>query len=477
MTIVRHLPTNDNSRSSFDRLVERLEAAMRGEVEQAGGSFGAQEALLLRATNEAVRRCLLRRLQSLADALGDEIVVGRHTYRRHQPGRVKYFSLCGAMDVDRWTYRRVGERNGRTIVALDKAAGIAQRATPALAFAVAQGVAKAPVRSVEQDLLAAFRSPPSRSKMDRIGRCLGDQASRAVEQIEPRLRVCEQLPAGAKAINLGLDRTTIPMEEPAGVDCPRPDSKIVVRYRMGYVGTFCVTDENCDPLVTRRYAAPAHEGPARLLARVKADLERALEQNPKLTIGVVQDGAPEMWNLMRGMLDSIPQIARPRQMGKPRHWRETIDRFHVMEKLSRVLELLLPKDEKRRAEIYASWDADFDRRDTAIRGINRWIQAESGKATHRVRAEIHRLLGNYFLCPDHFRYASLRALGLHQGSGVTEGACKSIITMRAKRSGQRWRPVGIGAVLAVRSLLDSDRFPAFWSHFANRFVETIKNAA
>ena len=476
MTIVRHLPANDNSRSSFDRLVERLEAAMRGEVEEAAGSFGAQEALLLRATNEAVRRCLQRRLQSLADAFGDEIEVGTHRYRRHQPGRVKYFSLCGAMDIDRWTYRRVGERNGRTIVALDKAAGIAHGATPALAFAVAQGVAKAPVRSVEQDLLAAYRSPPSRSKMDRIGRCLGDQVNQAVEEIEPRLRVCEQLPAGAKAINLGLDRTTIPMEEPADVDCPA-DSKVVVRYRMGYVATFCVTDENCDPLVTRRYAAAAHEGPARLLARVKADLERALEQNPKLTIGVVQDGAPEMWNLMRGMLDSIPQLARPRQMGKPRHWRETIDRYHVMEKLSRVLELLLPKDEKRRAEIYASWDADLDRRDTAIRGINSWIQAKSGTATQHVRNEIHRLFGNYFLCYEHFRYSSLRALGLQQGSGVTEGACKSIITMRAKRSGQRWRPVGISAVLAVRSLLDSERLPAFWSHFANRFVETIKTAA
>jgi hypothetical protein len=246
---------------------------------------------------------------------------------------------------------------------------------------------------------------------------------------------------------------------------------------MGYVGTFCITDENCDPLVTRRYAAAAHEGPARLLARLKADLVRTLGQNPELNIGVVQDGAPEMWNLMRGMLDSIPHLARPRQMGTPRHWRETIDRYHVMEKLSQVLALLLPDNEKRRAAIHASWDADLDRRATAIRHIDRWIQANSRKASQYVRNEIHRILGNYFLCPEQFRYASLRALGLQQGSGVTEGACKSLITMRAKRSGQRWRPAGIGAVLAVRSLLDSDRFPAFWTHFANRFVETIKSAA
>jgi hypothetical protein len=477
MTIVRHRPENDNSPSLFERLVAKIVAAMQANVDDEEKSFGDLEAILLRATNEAVRRSLQGRLQRLADALGDKIIVGGHTYRRHQPGRVKYFSLCGAMDVDRWTYRRVDERNGRTIVALDKATGIVQGATPALAFAVAQGVAKAPIRSVEQDLRAAYRSPPSRSKMDRIGRYLGEQVNQAVEEIEPHLRACEQLPAGAKAINLGLDRTTIPMEEPADIEAPDARRKVVVRYRMGYVGTFCITDENCEPLVTRRYAAPAHEGPNRLLARMKADLERALDQDPKLTIGVVQDGAPEMWNLMRGILDSIPRIARPRQMGKPRHWRETIDRYHLMDKLSHILELLLPKDEKRRADIYAAWNADLDRRTGAIRRIENWINDKSYKAPQRITNEIDRIVGNYFCCPEHFHYASLARLGLQQGSGVTEGACKSLITMRAKRSGQRWRPVGISAVLAVRSLLDSERLPAFWSRFAHRFVTPIANAA
>src|SRR5262249_9102367 len=150
-------------------------------------SFEKLEGLLLRATNEVVRRHLQRRLQCLADGLGEELMVKRHRYKRHQPGRVMYFSLCGAMMVERWTYRRVDERNGKTIVALDHLAGIVQAATPALAFAIAQGVAKAPVRSVEEDLIAAFRTPPSRSKMDRIGRELGRQVDGAVDNIEPRL--------------------------------------------------------------------------------------------------------------------------------------------------------------------------------------------------------------------------------------------------------------------------------------------------
>jgi hypothetical protein len=312
------------------------------------------------------------------------------------------------------------------------------------------------------------------------------------------LRQREQLPLGAKAINVGLDRTTIPMEESSELEekprklrfvegtgattKPVNDGKVkpkrVVRYRMGYVATFCVTDEKCEPLVTRRYAAPAHDGPARILARVKADLERALGQNPNLTIGIVQDGAAEMWSLMRGMLDGIPQLARPRRTGTPQRWKETIDRYHLMEKLSLVLELLFPRNVRRRAEVYARWNANLDRRVDAIRKIEQWITEQKHRASQRVRREIDRVIGGYFCLPRRqFQYASLAHFGLHQGSGVTEGACKSLIGMRAKRSGQRWRPVGITAVLALRSLLESDRLAAFWKHFAPRFVACVKNVA
>jgi hypothetical protein len=495
MDIVRHGAAKDNG-EAFERLLTSIETAIEINLNDGDMSFENLESILLRVTNEAVRRHLQGRLQRIADAFGNEITVKRRRYRRHQPGRARYFSLCGSMMVNRWTYRPVDERNGKTIVALDLAAGVVQCATPALAFAIAQGVAKAPIRSVEEDLVAAFRVPPSRSKMDRVGRELGRQVDGAVEEIEPLLRQREMLPIGAKAINLGIDRTTIPMEESTETERKLPKlkfvegigatiepveevkPKVVVRYRMGYVATFCITDENCEPLVTRRYAAPAHDGPNRIIERIKADLERALEQNPRLTIGIVQDGAAEMWNLMRGMLDSIPQLARPRQMGIPRHWKETIDRYHLMEKLSLVLELLLPRNQRRRAEVYAGWNTALDHHANAIQKIEKWINDQKRGASQRVQAEIERIIGGYFAHPpQQFQYASLARFGLHQGSGVTEGACKSLITMRAKRSGQRWRRVGISSVLAIRSLLESDRLPAFWKHLKRRFVAPPKIAA
>jgi hypothetical protein len=75
-----------------------------------------------------------------------------------------------------------------------------------------------------------------------------------------------------------------------------------------------------------------------------------------------------------------------------------------------------------------------------------------------------------------FRYASMLDLGLHIGSGVTEGACKSLIATRAKRSGQRWHETGIDAVLTLRSLALSNRFDPFWRRFAKRYRPLEKAA-
>ena len=55
------------------------------------------------------------------------------------------------------------------------------------------------------------------------------------------------------------------------------------------------------------------------------------------------------------------------------------------------------------------------------------------------------------------RYASVIGRGLPIGSGVTEGACKSMVTMRCKRSGQRWRDHGISACLSLRALYLNER--------------------
>lgn len=65
---------------------------------------------------------------------------------------------------------------------------------------------------------ADHRSPPSRSTLERMATSIGTDARRVAPRIEPRLRRAEHVPAGAVALSMGLDRTSVPMEEslPAG---------------------------------------------------------------------------------------------------------------------------------------------------------------------------------------------------------------------------------------------------------------------
>jgi len=59
------------------------------------------------------------------------------------------------------------------------------------------------------------------------------------------------------------------------------------------------------------------------------------------------------------------------------------------------------------------------------------------------------------------RYPAFRAQGMHVGSGIAEAACKTVVSTRAKRTGMRWTPEGLDAVLAVRTAVLNDTYDAF----------------
>ena len=153
--------------------------------------FSALERAALRLSEELVRRHLESAMQAAADAQAREMSVDGVRYRQHALGVAKYHSLCGPLRVRRFSYRPVGMRNGKTCIPLDLQFGIVEGATPALAFSVAQGYAKGPIRGVEQDLRAAHRSPPSRSTMERLALRLGQKVRETAIRIESRLRSVE----------------------------------------------------------------------------------------------------------------------------------------------------------------------------------------------------------------------------------------------------------------------------------------------
>ncbi len=487
MATVHQFPVQSNQK--VVAVEEELARALRRAVDVkvgAGASFERREVAALALTHEATRLFLLGDLLAIAERHGEQVEVDGVIDQQHEPGTVRYFTLCGALDIERWTYREIGVRNGPTIVPLELEAGLVERATPALGFRIALGYAKDHMRSCEEDMKADGRCPPSRSTLERMAKAIGTEAKRMAPRIEPRLRCAERVPEGAVALSMGLDRTSVPMEEaiPTGeapaarrkkrkkpYERQKPDP-VNVNDRMAYVGTISVHDADGEVLATCRYSAAAHESPTdRVVRPLMADLRNALRQAPGLIVGVIQDGAPELWNLLSTAISAEPLVTT---------CYEAIDRYHLNERLGEVLRHVEP-DVAARAERWSRWNESLDRNDNAIYRIREWVRHGSADAIARddrtlldqVAPHLTYLENNAHL----MRYARLRAVGWPVGSGVTEGACKSVIQMRTNSGGQRWRPEGLEAVLTLRSVHMSDRLPRFWAHLARGYRKDVNLCA
>lgn len=429
------------------------------------GTFAERETKALAFANEVVRDWSRQELEKVAGRFDDEVVVAGQRYRRHVEGTCTYHTLCGPVRVARHTYRLVGMHNGPTVVPLEIVAGIRENATPALAYSATQGFAVGPLRAYESEMVAAHRVVPARSTLERIAKRVGAAVHHDLATIEPVVRSAERLHRAAHSISVGIDRTSVPMAEPTGLPPKRqrrhhrqPPAPVEVHYRMAYIGTLAVNDSAGDVLTSVRFAATVAEGPAEMMERLAAEVRHLLDQRPRLPVVIIQDGAPEL----RRLVDEWSEDFRiPIEM-------HLIDRYHVDERLAQTAELLEP-NRVARWQLVDTWKRSMARSDLAISKLCRSFRAlvrdlydddEDLFAAPISRATVHgeaaRVIEGHLTYfgnnTSRFGYATARRKGYPVGSGVTEGACKSVIAARCKRSGQRWQEPGLSPCLILRTL-------------------------
>lgn len=314
--------------------------------------------------------------------------------------------------------------------------------------------------------------------MERICKAVGTKAREVAPSIERYLRQSEGVSEGTVAISVGLDRTTVPFEEEREEGAPpatrrkqrtkpyerKPPAPVDVKYRMAYAGTVSFVDEDGEFLATRKYAATHHEGPDGIVDRMIADVRAAKLREPTLHVGLVQDGAPEMWNLTRAALEAEPSVDKHH---------EAIGRYHLSERFGDVLKVL-ETDPERRAALLTQWQDELDEDDGTIDCIEQYIDERAWLYAGNDRATLLDNLTFIDNNKDRMRYVSLREAGLPVGSGATEGSCKSVIGFRTKRSGQRWHDDGVSAVLTLRAIHQSDRLPGFWRHLQRRYTARVE---
>jgi hypothetical protein len=453
--------------TSARTLVDEFEQLMS----QRAGAFADRETAALALANAVARLWTQSELQRMASRYEDEILVGRQRYRRHAAGTLRYHTLSGPIEVSRDTYRQIGVHNGPTVVPLEIDAGIFENATPALAHSVLQAFATMPLRHYEDEMRAAHRRVPSRSTLERIAKRVARDIHDELPVIEPALRAEEIIPREAASLSIGVDRTTIPMAEPLPV-LPdywyrklkrRPPPPIIVAFRMAYIATLAINDSSGKTISSKRVAATAEEGPGEMMERLIAEVHYVLAARPRLPVIVVQDGAPELWSLVdEGFSDAAIPIAM-----------KLIDRYHLEQRLAALAEIVEPQIEARR-RLRKEWSTALDRGDKAVGRICKHIKSQLWRAGpfNRNLAEGHLAYCRRY--EDKMRYATARRRGFAIGSGVTEGACKSVIASRMKRSGQRWFENGASACLQMRSLYLNGRLERSVNMHRDRRRETLR---
>jgi hypothetical protein len=115
--------------------------------------------------------------------------------------------------------------------------------------------------------------------------------------------------------------------------------------------------------------------------------------------------------------------------------------------------------------------------DTAIEAIETELLDWAEACGDEIPKGLHQAITYIDNHRERFRYASTRAAHLPIGSGHVEATCKTIVTVRMKRCGARWKTDGAQAVLSLRALATSSRWKPAMTLLVNSYTETVVELA
>ena len=319
-----------------------------------------------------------------------------------------------------------------------------------MAFLLSQGTS----REAEATARELGRLPYSRSSFERVGHAVGEKFVAQHQRVEETLIEASAVPREACSVSASLDRVSLPMEEPRARPPGRPRKGAPKRpiarvYRMAYCGTVTLHDAEGEAIHTLRYGTMP-EGDARALCEgMASDVLAMRRKRPGLLVSQLCDGAPEMWNLLDDAFDAETfDGTRVHQL---------IDFWHVIEKLSAAAQVIEGKNDA--SGLIARWKLALLNRSQARRADPR--RADRLRQGRRARwRRAARARRDYL--PDQPRermdYATARRNHLPIGSGNVEATCKSLVGVRMKRPGARWKTDSGEHVLHLRALALSDRW-------------------
>ena len=141
---------------------------------------------------------------------------------------------------------------------------------------------------------------------------------------------------------------------------------------------------------------------------------------------------------------------------------EVLDWWHVVEKLWEVAATLFGEEQ----HVTAAWVAKQKSHlyHSQTRMVIHAIRQLCPRG-HPLPEKVRLVVGYIFNHRHRLRYKQFRQAGYPVGSGTVESACKVVMQARMKQAGMRWSRDGAQAMLALRSVLLSERWDEVWATF------------
>ena len=359
----------------------------------------------------------------------------------------------GEVPVLRSLYRPSGARGGASLDLVALRAGAVEGTwLPGAARAMAHLLQQGPEREAVKTAQQLGRLPYGKASFEVVGQAVARRYSEHEKAIDEQLITSYSAPDTLSAVSVALDRVSVAVEEPR----PRPPGRpkkgapkrpIARVFHQAYCGTVTLHDADGKALHTIRYGCMPDSDPDEVVNGMAGDVLALLKKRPGLPVVLLSDGAPEMHRRLDDAFvgEEFGVVLR------------LVDFWHLVEKLAAAAAVIAAADEK--AALLSRWRMLLLNRNDAPQTILSELQT-SGREDVRVgdSVPVHEAITYLENRGDRMRYAEARHRHLPIGSGAVESTCKSLVAVRLKRSGCRWKQPSADRLIRIRALALSDRW-------------------
>lgn len=369
-------------------------------------------------------------------------------YRKVSRNKKRYMTLAGDVVVQRSLYRT--ERNGPTYSPMELNAGLIENFwTPQAAKQAIHLVSQLTPAEAETVFKEFGLMAPSKSSLDRLPKKVNQHLESNRLSLDSILQDDITIPKAAKVCSLSLDGVLIHTRYARILPT---DS----RWSEAACGTVSFFNKDGELLLTRYLARMPEFKKKTLKQQLAGHIETIISKRPDLAIVKVADGARDNWTFLDSQIEYGECV---------------LDFYHAAQHLHCAFELI--HGNKTPALFFS-----FEKYRTILlknnNGIDKVInhlkyQLSKNPTLKKLKTEITYFTRHRKRCD----YARLKSENKPIGSGIVEAACKTVVQMRLKRSGQHWDDLGGQAILTFRSILLSKQFDTAWEKIKNFYYKPM----